>query len=494
MAEVDHPNIVVIMTDQQRADLVAREGYPLDTMPFCDQLAREGQWFNRAYTTCPACVPARVSFLTGRFGSATRTRCNLHRGAVAETDLVTVLREAGYRTALCGKNHSHLPGSHFEACYGYGHQQSPAGNPQEHAFDAFLQRYAMHLVPEATPFPVELQYPHRIVDDACAWVDQPSDKPFFLWMSFAEPHNPYQVPEPYYDMFPPEDLPPCRSSAADLEGRPFAWRWCLEAFRRAFPDYDETFDRARSNYHGMLRLIDDQIGRFAEHLDRRGLRSNTLLVLTSDHGDFVGEYGLLRKGPAVPEVLTRIPFVWNGPGVARRGQPSPAHVSLADILPTLCSMAGASVPVGVQGRDLSALLRGVQNPGDFRSIMVEQGYGGAAHDGTEGLDPRNDGFTPSPDGKSWGAFDELNSRTQSGTRRSVRAGDWKLVISNDGYNELYHLPSDPVELQNRWDDESCEPIRHELLEQLTQWLLRLEDPLPLPVRRYRFKQQLEPCP
>ncbi len=488
------PNIVVIMTDQQRADLVAREGYALDTMPFCDRLAAEGQWFDRAYTTCPACVPARVSMLTGRFGSATRIRCNDNSDWVAEGELVTLLRDAGYRTALCGKKHSPLSADRYDDFLWYGHQNAPADTPQERTFNAFLQEHAMHLVREPTPFPVELQYPYRIVDDACKWLGRPSEKPFFLWISFAEPHNPYQVPEPYYDMFPPDDLPRLRSSAEDLEGRPFAWRWCLEGFRRAFPDYEETFGRARSNYHGMLRLIDDQVRRFVEHLEQRGLRDDTLLVVTSDHGDFVGEYGLLRKGPGLPEVTTRIPLIFNGFGVQPGRGASPAHVSIADFLPTFCNLADVRAPVGVQGRDLSGLLRAEDDPARYRSMIVEQGYGGAVHDGTEDLDPRDDGFTPSPDGRAWGAFDELNSRTQSGTRRSIRSGDWKMVVSSDRHNELYHLRDDPVDLVNRWDDESCRPVRVELQEQLLKWLLRLQDPLPPPRVRYQLKPHEGVCP
>lgn len=490
----DRPNIVIIMTDQQRADLVAREGYPLDTMPFCDRLAAEGQWFDRAYTTCPACVPARVSMLTGRFGSATRIRCNDNSDWVADGELVALLRDAGYRTALCGKKHSPLPEDRYDDFLWYGHQNAPADTAEERAFNAFLQEHTMHLVREPTPFPAELQYPCRIVDDACGWVDRPSEKPFFLWISFAEPHNPYQVPEPYYDMFPPDDLPPLRSSAEDLKDRPFAWRWCLEGFRRAFPDYDATFDHARSNYHGMLRLIDDQVRRFTEHLERRGLRDDTLIVVLSDHGDFVGEYGLLRKGPGLPEATTRIPLIFNGFGVEPRSEVNPAHVSIVDLLPTLCSMAGVRTPLGVQGRDLGGLLRGEDDPARYHSMVVEQGYGGEVHDGTEDLDPRDDGFTPSPDGEAWGGFDELNSRTQSGTRRAIRSGDWKMVVSSDGRNQLYHLPDDPVELVNRWDDEACRTVRCRLQEKLIQWLLRLEDTLPPPENRYRLKPHDEVCP
>ena len=103
------PNIVVIMTDQQRADVSRREGFGLDTTPFLDSLAKKGTWFDRAYTTMPACLPARVSMLTGRYPSATHARTN-HNGndAFYQSDLYDILRDNGYQTALCGKNHSHI--------------------------------------------------------------------------------------------------------------------------------------------------------------------------------------------------------------------------------------------------------------------------------------------------------------------------------------------------------------------------------------------------
>lgn len=486
------PNVILIMTDQQRANLLAREGYALDTMPFCDQLAREGQWFNRAYTSCPACVPARVAALTGRFGSANRVRCNQQNLAIdtrASGDLISLLQSAGYVTALCGKNHSHVPNERFDFHRHYLHCHSDCVDNDDHrAFDAWMKTTGFHLSCEPTPFPTELQYPYRIVDDAIKWIDRRNQQQaFFLWLSFPEPHNPYQVPHPYWDMFPPERLPPTTAGEADLNAMPFPWRWCLDRFRAAFPDYDSTRDRARSNYHGMLRLVDDQIRRFVGHLDRIGLRDDTLLILTSDHGDFVGEFGLLRKGPRLPELLTRIPFIANGPGIKPSGDsPNPAHISLVDLLPTICSFANAEVPPGVQGRNLRALWQGDDDPTAFRSILVEHGFGGPPYDGTEPKIPE-DGHRPSPDGRTWGEFDCLNSVTQSGVQRSVRMSDWKLVASNDGSRELYHLPEDPCELHNRWLDPSCAEVCNEMLNELLAWMLAVQDDLPTPAKRYLIK-------
>ncbi|MCX6377370.1 MAG: sulfatase-like hydrolase/transferase, partial [Armatimonadetes bacterium] len=326
----DTPNIIIIMTDQQRADLSHREGFPLDTTPFMDSLAGQGVWFNRAYTSMPVCAPARVSMLTGRYPSAHRVRTNHNiEDAYFAEDLFDVFRKRGYSTALFGKNHSHLTPEKTDFWYECGHLGTDEAErtPREKAFDDWLKTTHFHISMEAAPFPVECQIPYRLVSKAEGWIESVKDRPFLLWLSFPEPHNPYQVPVPYYSMFPPETIPPSRTDSSALDIKGFKFEWCRRSFMQAFPDYETHIQRARANYLGMLRLLDDQVKRFVQFLDQTGLRDNTLIVLLSDHGDFVGEYGLLRKGPELPEPLVRIPLQLTGPGIVRRAEPHPAHVS-----------------------------------------------------------------------------------------------------------------------------------------------------------------------
>ncbi|MCB0184671.1 MAG: sulfatase-like hydrolase/transferase, partial [Caldilineaceae bacterium] len=339
------PNVIIIMTDQQRADLSKREGFPLDTTPFLDSLATEGIWFNRAYTTIPACAPARVSMLTGRYPSATRVRTNHNlEDATYSKDLFTVFREQGYQTALIGKNHTYLTAEDVDFWYGANHlsAEDDQANPAYQAFHEFMRSTHFEAALTATPFPLEVQFPYRIVSKAQDWVGErvEAEQPFFLWLSFPEPHNPYQVPEPYYSLFPPETLPPTLTDESALATKGFKYEWCRHSFEKAFPDFAEHMPRARANYMGLLRLLDDQIERFVTYLEEAGLRDDTIILFLSDHGDFVGEYGLMRKGPELPEVLTRIPFSICGPGIPAQTQPHAAHVSIADILPTLCDAIG----------------------------------------------------------------------------------------------------------------------------------------------------------
>lgn len=487
------PNIVVILTDQQRADLRELEGYPLDTTPCLDALARQGGWFNRAYTSMPVCGPARVSLLTGRWPSATRTRTNHNiADATFTQDLFHVFRAAGYATALVGKNHSHLTPDRTDYWYEAGHLgiEDPERDPAEREFDDFLRSTHFHMARFPSPFPVECQLPHRLVSRALQWIEDAADRPFMLWLSLPEPHNPYQVPEPYFSMFPLESLPPPAAAPEDLASKGFKFQWCRRAFETAFPDFAETLPRARANYLGMLRLLDDQVHRFVEGLDALGLGDNTLLVFLSDHGDFVGDYGLMRKGAGLTESLCRIPMQFRGPAVRASADPIPACASICDILPTLCDAAHLPIPVGVQGQSLWPILTGTPHAAeDFATAYVEHGFGGLNYGWNEPLDPREDGLLPGRNGQ-WGAYDCLNSWTQCGTTRMIREGDHKLILDADGHGELYDIRTDPAERDNLFNAADSRDIRAALMESLALRMLRLQDPLPLPRARYVMKTDI----
>jgi len=156
------PNIILIMTDQQRADLSKREGFELDTTPFLDSLAQQGRWFNHAYTPMPACAPARTSMLTGRYPNAHGIRENyeLYR-AVFEQDVFSIMKEQGYRTALIGKNHTYLTAERVDYFANYDHLGSrrKPNSAQEEEFDSWLKTLGFHISLEPSPFPLECQLP-----------------------------------------------------------------------------------------------------------------------------------------------------------------------------------------------------------------------------------------------------------------------------------------------------------------------------------------------
>lgn len=482
------PNIIIIMADQLRADLLGREGYPLNTMPCADNLAKNGTWFNRAYTSAPASGPARVSMLTGRYPSATHVRSNHNiQDVYYKKDLFDVAREAGYVTALVGKNHSHLVKERVDywCPYNHGGQESKNKSEKGKAFDKYLGTLDMYANMRPSPYGVEGQLPYRMVDDASQVIDSVSGKPFLMWLSFPEPHNPYQVCEPYFSMFPSDSLPKMRSSVKDQKTKGAEYQLLAEMMGQGHVGYEENLLRLRSNYHGMLRLIDDQIGRLVSDLKQKGVYDNTIIIFIADHGDFVGEYGLMKKGVGLDDALARIPMQWTGPGIKASAKAHDAHVSIIDIFPTICEIMGAEIPVGVQGRSLWPLLQGKEYPKkEFESVMVQDGFGGMYYTKTDGTDYKAEGAV----GKKGLFFDELNTWTQSGTMRMLRKGDWKLIYDMDGNGQLYNMKNDPSGLNNFFDNEAYSNIKNEMIQSLLRWDLSTQDPLPVPRQRYRFKR------
>ncbi len=492
MPSPSRPNILLLMTDQQRAGCTAAEGGP-DTMPRLDALHARGTRFDRAHTSSPLCVPARTSLLTGRFPSAHRVRQNsTAQHALYDADLLEVLRAAGYSLHFSGKPHMHPRPNDFDSFHGpFFHDSGPEDSGEQAAFDDWLRALDHGVGHEPTPFPVSAQLPHRIVDGALealagtagrgadgaggpdgaraadgAGAADEEDRPFFLWVSFPEPHNPYQVPEPYFDMFA-DQVGGRAATAADLDGLDWRFRWLRTLIEEKRPGYDEEWRRYRANYLGMLRLLDDQIARLLDGLGDH--LENTLVISLSDHGDLFGDYGLQRKGAGLPEALLRIPLAITGPGVI--AQRRDEHVSIVDVLPTLAEWTGREIPAGVQGRSLAPLLAGEPVPAEeFGSMLGELGYGGVSYD-EHARPPLHFPY----EGRQ---FDELNSVTLGGEMRTVVAGRWKLVVDDLGTQRLHDLEADPAELH----DLSGDPDRSEDLlamqQLLLRWLLRTADDLP----------------
>jgi len=488
-------NIVLIISDQFRADACKREGFPLNTTPFLDSLAETGMWFNKAYCASPACVPSRTSMITGRFPSATRVRSNMNiKDAVYQTDLFEVLRSKGYSTALIGKNHTYLKPEMLDYWKEYTHLgvQKPQ-NEDDSAFNKYLESTDFYMNKTPAPFRASMQQPARIVDDAENWVrtEQKTQlKPFFLYMSFPESHNPYQVSEPYYSMFPPQSLPPVLAGKEVLPVKGNKWVLQKEMMKMGYPEVDKDIPRIRSNYYGMMKLIDDQVKRFVGYLKENNLYENTIFIFVADHGDFTGEYGLIKKGVEVPECLARIPMLWHGPGIIQNKKPSSAHVSNVDIMPTICNIIGSPIPEGVQGRSLWPMLQGKDYPKqEFSSIIVQQGFGGLHYTNLEQYNPYTQDGTLEKGRK---VFDELNTWSQSGTMRMLRKGDWKLVDDMQGSGQMYDLVNDPAEIHNLFGKKKYAAKQLELLEDMLTWELRTQDPLPYPRpnknRHYGFRR------
>ncbi len=488
------PHIIFIECDQFRAGLNRRSGYLLDITPFMDSLARSGVWFDKAYTASPSCVPSRQATHTGRWPTATGITSNGQMG-LRKADFTKgwpeVLSGHGYKLAAIGKMfHSYLrmhPKKWFNYYKSYGSMGEPhATDPKIKKFNAYLRSTEFYAHFKPAPFSYQMQQPYRMVTDAQNWLHSIKDKsdPFCMYLSFAQPHNPRQVSEPYYSMFPPAQLPPLVAGPETINKKGRKFQIQRKLLIKGLPHFEERLPRLRSLYYGMMRFIDDQVKRLVDFLKEEGLYENTVIIFTADHGDYAGQYGMMRKGAGVPESLCRIPMFWHGKGVNQQSSSHPAHVSNIDIFPTIFDMLNVPFPDGVQGRSLWPLLSEQAYPKEeFDSIISMQGMGGLDYTRLNELDPYKTGVLSKKRAKANG----LNSWTQSGVLRMIRKDDWKLVYDMQRRGRLYHLSEDPAELNDLYGQSQYQDKQMELLQDMLGWELRTQDPLPLP-KRYILKR------
>ncbi len=470
-------NVVLICCDALRGDVGKAAGMQLDVCPTIDRLGAAGTRFQHAYCTSPLCVPSRVSMLTGRWPDAHRVRMNLDAGdAVFAKDIFQVARDAGYFTGLSGKNHTYLTARDVDFWREFGHEggyRAPDAPPDVDAFDAWLKTLHMGLSPEPTPFPLEAQLSYRIVSEAIAFLRQAEGGPFFLEVSFPEPHGPIQVPRPYWNMFDPAEIPEPYPGPEVAPKLGYRMQWLSRLEEDGTPGIRGGWRRYLSNYYGAVRMVDDQIKRLLGALQDLGLMESTVVVFVADHGDYGMQYGLARKGVGLSEALTHIPMAWSGGDLT----PMPANarhfVSMADIMPTLCDAMQQPIPPGVQGSSLWQALHGKPSEcTDFASVYVSTGLGGLFYGAADHV-PLTIAEGPR-DRRLW---DTLNKVTQSGCEKTVRKGDWKLIYDMMGYGQLYHLAGDPGELRNLFGRPEVRAVQAQLMEELTRWLLRTQDTL-----------------
>lgn len=366
----ERPNILLLMADQFRGDCLGADGHPAVKTPNLDRIAVEGIRFSRAYSCTPTCTPARAALLTGQ---GPWRNGMLGYGKVAEQypiEKPRALRDAGYYTFGIGKMHYHpqrtLHGFHQILLDESGRVQSPDFRSD---YRAWVASEAPTLNPDATgigwndytakqyALPERLHPTHWTGETAVRFLENyQQSEPFFLKVSFARPHSPYDPPERFWRQY--EDAPiPAASVGA----------WASEYAPRSGPESSiwhgdlgpEQVRVSRQGYYGSVSFIDEEIGRILEMLDKRGWMNDTLVLFIADHGDMTGDHHLWRKSYAY-EASARIPMVMRWPeGLvsAPRGQVCAKPVELRDVLPTFLEAAGAPVPEQIEGRSLLALAR-----------------------------------------------------------------------------------------------------------------------------------------
>jgi arylsulfatase A-like enzyme len=368
------PNILFITTDQQRGDCLGCDGHPAVETPYLDQLAAEGARFRRAYSAVPSCIPARAALLTG-MNQWNHGRLEMTGNDALEfpATLPGELARAGYHTQGVGKMHfvpqRRLYGFHHTVLDESGRRHSPHFVSDYHLFFEKHRQgpygYRDHGIEwnswmaRPTHLPEHLHPTHWTASEGIEFLRRRDPtKPFFLWLSFARPHSPYDAPPVYWDMY--INNPDVPKAVAGDWAAPFDRRVDdVNAPRTRLTDRE--IHRARAGYYGNITFIDHQIGRLLyefQRLDPEGAR-DTLILFTSDHGDMMGDHHHWRKtygyeGSARVPFLVRYPAGWDLP----RGQVFDQPVELQDVMPTLLDAAGVPIPESADGRSVLALARG----------------------------------------------------------------------------------------------------------------------------------------
>jgi arylsulfatase len=442
-------NLLLITNDQHRSDCLGVMGNPVIRTTVMDRVAQEGVLFQNHYVQCPQCVPSRSAMHTGRYPHVNRTPSNLYRLPDTEETLASILGRHGYTTAAVG-DEPFAPTSAmggFQKLYssdpdyeahlsreGWGKQAA------EHR-ERLKTRFQAHPV----PWPEELDETAYFAGRAIDFLKEHNDKPFFLHVNFRRPHHPFDPPAPFDQLYAGARFPASHRRDGEMANKPPSHQKSLESTAgfdlRAMTA--EDLEIIKTYYYGMISLNDKYIGRILDSLSRLGKAGNTIVVITADHGEMLGDHGLLYKGGYFYEEVVRAPLMIRAPGKLPAGRRIAGMTEAIDIMPTVLELLGIKPSIRVQGKSLRPLVEG-------------KGSG----------------------------REEVHSEFP--TTKMIRTADWKLVhYVRAPYGELYDLRQDPHELYNLYSDPGYARVKAEMKSRLADWLVESEDPALPPVRAQR---------
>ena len=359
------PNILYIVLDQWRGDClgIAESAHPVMT-PHFDQIAYEGIWYRRAYADCPICMPQRATMLTGFSASQHGQPGNFMRGPRTPIPLQHSLpyrlsREAGYHCKAVGKMHFFPERARFGFDDISLHPNDYVNFLEERGYGGFYRGHGLggnEVYPAFSGLPERLTHTHWIVDEGIKFLQRRDpDGPFFLWMVFEAPHSPFDPPEEFARLYDDIDEPePVMGDWVGSEHEPRALirQRLMKKIDRLPP---QVLRIARRHYYAQITHIDYQLGRLLGELKRQGLYDNTVIAVTSDHGEHLGDHQLVAKSSFL-ESSARVPIILRLPGTdAPRNAIDHAPALTADITPTLLQLADLSPAAEMDGVSLLEL-------------------------------------------------------------------------------------------------------------------------------------------
>ncbi|MFP4028445.1 MAG: sulfatase [Candidatus Brocadiia bacterium] len=463
------PNVLFIISDQHNAKVLGHKDHPDVKTPNLDRMAAEGVRFDNAITQNPICTPSRVSYFSGQY-------CHNHGyyglsgpNPNGLPNLIGHFRRSGYRTSAIGK--IHCPEYWIEDGADNYHETCGCSiGGRSNAYTAFLEergkldledhgrltefgdkgRQSM----EGRPSPLEFEeaqegwIAHQTIEFMKNCLE--NDEPFFAHASLPRPHQCTAPSEPFWSMYEEEDihLPP-NADYEMVHKAPHFTRTAESWRERDWTLFEpHTFEAGRlrklHGYLGAVSQVDHSVGLMLDWLKENGIAENTIVVYGSDHGDYAAEHGIMEKAPGIcADAITRIPFIWHWAGHFESGHEADEVVETVDMAPTLCRLAGLEPLETFDGKDISPLLEGENQP--IHKIGV----------------------------------------TEFAWSKSVRKDQWRFVYYPPemfkeeypaGFGELYNLTEDPWEMQNLYFEPEYQDKVRELRGDLLEWLITTTRP------------------
>jgi len=483
--EPRRPNIVFVLSDDHKHDLLGIAGNPSVKTPHLDRLAREGAWLRQAYVVTPLCAPSRTAYLTGLYGHTSGFRTNNGPWpATFPPSFLSAAHDAGYRTAFLGKKHIYntdepLPGlDRWVSFVNQGLFVNPLMNI------------------DGTRRTLEGANGDLLTDFAVDFIRQNKARPYAMVVAFKEAHSQQTAPPRFNPLFETETIPLPSTFDEDKSDKPRYFAAMRNLPDSGFDDSrpgdrqppegmtrDELAVKKIKNYYRCVAALDDYVGRIRAALEETDALDNTILVFAGDNGYFLGDHGRFEKMTPHEESV-RVPFLIRYPRVIRPGTVSDAAVLNIDLAPTLYDLAQVKGPDKLDGTSLRPVLTAPEAspaaavPGWRRDVYLTwQGAQGAVPPGTPGTvaEPKKAAA------KNKAAAKKKAAAAASGpipTWRAIRTPTHKYAVYLDGdLSELYDLRSDPKETRNLIADAAQRGLIDDLHRRLLQLADETKDPL-----------------
>lgn len=465
-------NILLISADQMRSDAIGYINKNIKT-PILDELSENGAVFTNSFCTSPVCTPSRASLFTGRYPMNTGA---WNIGTSLKEEEITLadhLKKEGYFNVAVGKMHfrPQLKNLNWEyedvnirdrvrerdkTYYGFDITHITEDDKQGEYLDYVKSKgYNLEIGKGKDGINEIPECLHQTYWTAMKSIEEIENfdfkKPLFMWTSFVDPHHPFDPIKKYADIYKniknesintqrisKEYLDKKRPKHLTMQDKNGYWPGGGEPHNLSEKEIDEI----TKYYYAMISFIDEQIGRIIEKLKEKKEFENTIIIFTSDHGEYLGDFGLLKKGPFMYDSLIKVPLIFYGKDIIKTK--SEEIIENIDILPTILELIGVKVPYGIQGHSIKNILLGESKVKNYKK----------------------------------GAIITYDAHDRNVFIKTYRTKDYKLTIFLDEeYGEFYDLKKDPEELKNVYFEKEYENIKNNILLEMCHKMIETSDPL-----------------